>query len=69
MIDSLKRIKELEQQVKALSEGQELAVKNAELQARAGMAGELLARYKEGLRDGSNLSSGKGMNSPAVPPS
>ena len=69
-VNSLKgQVKSLEQQVKMLTEGQELAVKNAELQARAGMSEELLAKYKEGLRDGSSLSSGKGLNSPAVPPS
>lgn len=58
------QVKSLEQEVKLLStEGQALAVTNAELKAQHRVAEKLLSHYMQGLRDGASLSSGQGMAS------
>ena len=60
------QIATLTAQLAAEKNSKELAVSAAKLEVEQRMAKDLLAKYKEGLRDGSSLSSGKGMNgSPA----
>ena len=68
--NSLKaQVKSLEQQVKVLTESQELAVRNATLEAQNGLAEKLLNNYIRGLQAGASLSAGNGLGSPAVPQS
>ena len=55
-------------QVKLLQDGQELAIKNAELMAQQGVQDKLLTRYMQGLRDGASLSAGQGMSPPVNAP-
>ena len=51
-----------------LQDGQELAVKNAELTAQQGVSEQLLSRYMQGLRDGASLSAGNGISPAAHQP-
>ena len=68
-VTSLKsQVSSLEAQVKLLQDGQELAVKNAELMAQQGVSEQLLSRYMQGLRDGASLSAGHGMSPPVHQP-
>ena len=52
------KVKELESKVIDLKYGNDLAVKNAQLQAEKGLSDKLLDKYREGMRDAASLLQG-----------
>ena len=62
------KVKRLEDLLEVEKQGRAIAISNAELKAMQGSSFALLARYKDGLRDGASLSRGGSLSAATATP-
>ena len=62
------KVKRLEDLLEVEKQGRAIAISNSELKAMQGSSFALLARYKDGLRDGASLSRGGSLSAATATP-
>ena len=68
LVSLREKVKRLEDLLEVEKQGKAIAISNAELKATQGTSFALLARYKDGLRDGASLSRGGSLSATTATP-